>query len=265
MNIKLDDISLAYDQNGSGVNILFVHGYPLSRAMWSPQMNGLSDFASIYAVDLRGHGESSDTQAGYSMDLFAEDLASLILALGLKQPVILCGLSMGGYTALAFYRKHPQLISGLVLTATKAAADSQEGKASRDKAIETVIDQGQDVIFQGMLPKLLAPENYSNRPILVNSVKSIMENGAGKTTVIKDLKALRDRIDSTPYLQDIKVPTLIIHGAGDQIIPIAEAQAMQASIPESRLVILQNAGHLLNMEQPEHFNAAITHFLGQFA
>jgi len=95
MNIQLNDFTLKYDQYGSGANILFVHGYPLSRSMWHPQMMGLAEYASVYAVDLRGHGESSDAQEEYSMDLFADDLASFIITLGLKQPLILCGLSMG--------------------------------------------------------------------------------------------------------------------------------------------------------------------------
>jgi pimeloyl-ACP methyl ester carboxylesterase len=232
--------------------------------MWQPQISGLAQYASVYAMDLRGHGESSAGQKEFSMDLFADDLAAFITVLGLKQPVILCGLSMGGYAAFAFYRKYPQFVSGLILTATKAAADSQEAKANRDKAIETAREQGRDAIFTGMLAKFLAPKNASDQTNLVNTTRSIMENAAGEQTIVKDLVALRDRPDATPDLQGIKVPTLIVHGAEDQIIPVTEAQAMHSAIPASRLVILQNAGHLLNLEQPERFNEAVANFLEQF-
>lgn len=265
MKIEVNGFTLAYDQQGTGKPVLLIHGYPLNRKMWQPQVTGLSDSASVYALDLRGHGESSDPGSDFSMELFADDVAAFIQTACGQQPVILCGLSMGGYIAFAFYRKYPHLVSALVLTATRAAADSAEGKANRDKAIENAQNKGREVIFQGMLTKLLAPANLANKPILVESANSIMRSAVDEASIVKDLQALRDRPDSTPLLPQINVPTLIIHGADDQIIPLAEAQAMQAAIPNCRLAVLQNAGHLLNLEQPERFNEAFAHFVDQLA
>ena len=92
-----------------------------------------------------------------------------------------------------------------------------------------------------------------------------MISAVNESTIVKDLKALRDRTDSTPLLPGIKVPTLIIHGADDQIIPVSEAQVMQAAIPGARLEVLQNAGHMLNLEQADRFNEAVANFLVQFS
>lgn len=263
MEIELNNVTLAYDQQGHGKPVLFIHGYPLNRKMWQPQLIGLSGVASAYAIDLRGHGESNDPGSDFTMDLFADDVAAFIEAMFGNQPVILCGLSMGGYISFAFYRKYPHLVAALVLTATRAAADSEEGKANRDKAIQNAQTQGREVIFQGMLTKLLAPDNLANKPLLVESANSIMRGSVDESAIVKDLRALRDRPDSTQLLPQINVPTMIIHGAEDQIIPLAEAQAMQAVIPNCRLAVLQNAGHLLNLEQPEGFNKAFIHFLDQ--
>jgi pimeloyl-ACP methyl ester carboxylesterase len=264
MKTDFNGITLAYDQQGSGQAVLFVHGYPLNRKMWQPQLTDLSGYGSIYIVDLRGHGESSDSPGDYSMELFADDLAEFITTSCGNRPVVLCGLSMGGYIAFAFYRKYPHLVAGLVLTSTRAGADSPETKANRDKSIETVKEQGRETIFQGMAQKLLAPANFANEPVLVEMAMSIMRGSGDEAMIAKDLKALRDRPDSTPLLGSIKVPTLIIHGAEDQIIPLAEAQAMQLAIPNARLVILQNAGHMVNLEQPRRFNEAFADFMGQY-
>lgn len=265
MKTETNGVSLAYDQQGTGPAVLFVHGYPLCRMMWQSQVKGLSKSASIYAVDLRGHGESSDSNDEFSMDLFADDLAAFIKATSGDKPVVLCGLSMGGYIAFAFIRKYPQLLSGLILTSTRAGADSPEGKAGRDKAIETVQKLGREEIFRTMLPKLIAPANLASQPGVVEITRSIMISAVNESTIVKDLKALRDRPDSTSLLPGIKVPTLIIHGADDQIIPVSEAQVIQAAIPGARLEVLQNAGHMLNLEQSDRFNAAVANFLEQFS
>ncbi len=107
MHIPLPDFTLAYDDRGAGQPVLFIHGYPLSRRLWTPQVEGLSHHIRIIAPDLRGHGESNPVPGPYSVDMLAGDCAALLDALGVNRPVIVCGLSMGGYVALAFMRSYP--------------------------------------------------------------------------------------------------------------------------------------------------------------
>lgn len=266
MKTRVSGIELSYDDRGAGQPVLLIHGYPLSRQMWQPQLEHLSRSARLIAPDLRGYGETEsgpydlDNPAPFSMAQFADDCAALLDALKIQQKVVVCGLSMGGYVALAFYRKYPQRVAGLALTATRAGADSAEGKAGREKAAALAKEQGITPIARAMLPKLLAPANLEGMPELAARMMEIMHR-ASIPGAMGALFGMRDRPDSTPLLPDIACPALVIHGAEDQIIPVSEAQVMQRLIPGARLEVLPGAGHLPNLEQPEKFNALFREFL----
>ncbi len=253
---------MAYDDRGEGIPVLFIHGYPLNRRMWQPQLEGLSEFARILTLDLRGHGESQSTGGEYSMELLADDCAAFLDALLMTQKIILCGLSMGGYVAFAFLRKYASRLSGLILTATRAAPDSESAKANRTKAIEQVQNEGTVNIIEGMLPRLLSPKSISDNPALVDNIHRIMLS-VSPQGYKGDLQGMKNRPDSTPLLPQIDIPTLLVFGADDQIIPIDEARSMHAMIPGSRLEIVAHAGHLPNLEQPQIFNDILRSFISQ--
>lgn len=260
MHIEVKNLSIAYDEKGSGIPLLLIHGYPLNRQMWAPQINGLADTSRVLAPDLRGHGESEVVPGPYHMDLLASDLNAFLDAIGVTQPVVVCGLSMGGYVALAFWRKYADRMSGLILTATRPGADTVEGKAARDKAAAQAQEQGIGAIADAMLPKMLSPKTYEQRPNLVEQVRTIIESNSLES-VVGDLQGMKERPDSTPNLKEIQLPTLILHGADDQIIPVKEAEAMRDAIPNAQLQVLTSAGHLLNLEKPEQFNQAVRNYL----
>lgn len=263
MRVELPEYAMAYTDNGRGLPVLFVHGYPLNRQLWAPQVDGLSSAARIIAPDLRGHGESPPIPGPYPMELLADDLAAFLDALQISAPIVLCGLSMGGYVSFAFYRKYPQRLAGLILAATRAAADSPEGRQNRDHAAEKARQEGVRAVADGMLPKLLSPQTLDSRPELVEQVRNIMY-GTSLEGMLGDLMGMKQRPDSTPLLAEIACPTLVIAGADDQVIPVTEAENMYAAIPNARLQILPHAGHLLNLEQPEAFNAIVDEFLQRF-
>jgi pimeloyl-ACP methyl ester carboxylesterase len=257
---------MAVEDHGQGLPVLFIHGYPLNRAMWAPQVASLSEFVRVLAPDLRGHGDSESTPVddikskGYSMDLMAEDCAALLNNLDIRQPVVLCGLSMGGYISFAFYRKYPERVKGIILAATRANDDSPEGKAARDEAIQLAISKGSSAIAEASLTKLMSPKTYTSQPDLVRSVNEIMQR-ISVEGIIGDLIGMKVRPDSTPLLPKINVPTLLLHGTDDQIIPVMEVEAMHTAIPGPKLVIIPEAGHLINLEQPELFNRSIRNYL----
>jgi len=257
---KLTNFTFAYEQHGRGLPLLFIHGYPLNRFLWKPQWTGLSDVARIIVPDLRGHGNSEAGPAPYSMDSFAQDCFELISALSISSPFVVCGLSMGGYIAMAMLRLHPERIAGLILTATRSASDTPEAKAGRDQSIQLVQEQGTRPVIEGMLSRLLSPKSLTNRPEIITQARQIMAS-LPASTIIKDLQGLKERPDSTALLASSTQPTLIIHGKDDQIVPLAEAQNLQNTIPGAQLVVVPDAGHLLNLEQPDLFNAAIRQFL----
>jgi len=260
MKIKIQDTQLSVEEHGSGPPLLLIHGFPLNREMWHPQIENLSSYAHIIAPDLRGHGDSAPTHGPYTMDLLADDCAAILKSLGVDKPAIICGLSMGGYVAFAFYRKYPSLVRGMILAATRAGADSPEAQENRDKAAASVKENGIQVVNEGMLPKLMASQTYGYRPELVDQVKTIIDQTSSQGMVAA-LMGMKTRPDSTPTLDDIRVPVLILHGADDQIIPPSEAEFMHSRISDSHLKIISSAGHLLNLEQPQVFNQAVTSFL----
>lgn len=260
MNVPVNNVVLEVEDRGTGRPLLFIHGYPLSRRLWEPQLEGLADLAHLIAPDLRGHGDSGSTPGPYSMDLLAEDCHALLEVMGVKDPVVVCGLSMGGYITFAFYRKYPEQVAALILSATRAGEDSPEGKANRDKAADLARRGGADAIADSMLPKLFAPKTYSTRPELVQSVWEMMHK-TSLEGILGDLMGMKSRPDSTSTLEQIDKPTLILHGNDDQLIPLRDAVSMRATIPGAQLRVLPDAGHLLNLEQPEPFNQAIREFL----
>jgi pimeloyl-ACP methyl ester carboxylesterase len=260
MKISSNGVDLFIHTGGEGRPVLLIHGYPLDGTIWEPQITGLGETARIIAPDLRGHGASAPAPGPYSMDLLAEDCANVLEALEISEPVVVGGLSMGGYIALAFYRNFPKQVAGLVLAATRAGADSPEGKAGRDAAAKLAQDMGADAIAASMLPKMLAPSTYETQPALVAKVQKMMA-ATSVEGIIGDLAAMKNRPDSTPLLPEISVPTLIIHGAEDQILPRSEAEVMYKAIPDAQMKILANAGHLISLEQPALFNNALQDFL----
>jgi len=259
MQVTVNGFSMAYSDAGQGTPLLLIHGFPLNRQLWQPQLDGLSDVARVIAPDLRGHGDSQAVPGPYSMDLFADDLNALLDALGIQEKIVLCGLSMGGYVVFAFCRKYAHRLRGLILTATRAAADAPAGRAGRDQMMAMAHEKGVAAISDSMLPKLLAPQTYPARPNQVEQVRSITLD-VSLEGVLGDLAALKERPDSTPTLAQIDVPALLLHGADDQIIPLKEAQAMQAGIRGARLAVVDGAGHLPGLENTGIFNEAIKAF-----
>ncbi len=260
MKLQINDISMSFDDRGDGIPVLFIHGYPLNRKIWQPQIEGLSDIARLIAPDLRGHAESQATDGEYSMDLLAKDCAALLDAIPVTRKVVVCGLSMGGYVTFAFLREQASRLAGLILTATRAAPDSEMGKANREITIAQAQNEGISNTIESMLPKLLSPKSMSGNPALVAQLRKIMQSISLKG-LKGDLLGMKNRPDSTSLLSQINIPTLLVFGADDQIIPLDEAKTMHSAISGSRLEVIADAGHLPNLEQPQKFNEILRNFL----
>ena len=261
-SIRINDINLAYTEAGSGPPIVLIHGYPFNRSLWTEQTEALRSKYRVVTPDLRGFGESDSSAGPATMTRMAEDVATLMDELGIEQAVI-GGLSMGGYVALAFARMFPARLKALVLADTRAQADTEEGKQTRFQQAEKATSEGMAGIADAMLPKLLTPETVSKRPELVKRVRDMMvktkpEGAAGA------LLGMAERDDQTEFISSILVPTLILVGREDAITPVADSEKMQSLIEGSRLVVIENAGHVSNLEQTEQFNDALLGFLSAF-
>lgn len=194
------------------------------------------------------------------MEKAARAVFETLDALKVKEPVVLGGLSMGGYIAFECVRAFPDRIRALILTATKASADTAEGRAGRMKTIEAVQDSGMEVFSRMFIQKCLGPATLSERPEVVSRVREmIME--ASPESVMDGLRGLADRRDSLALLGQITCPTLVVAGAEDRLIPVADHEVMQQGIPGAQLRIIPHVGHLVNVEAPDLFHGAVEDFL----
>ncbi len=257
---RKQDFQMAYIDTKPELTLLLLHGFPLNSMMWWPQINGLDRVARVIAPDLRGFGRSEATEGGYSMRVFVDDCKALLTRLEIKEPVVLCGLSMGGYVAFEFYRRYPQLVRGMILTATKASADDAAAKEGRNQAIEAIKKNGIEVITAPMVSRLLSNYQLNRNEELIETLKGIM-GYASEAGMIGALEALRDRPDSTKILHKIAVPTLVIHGMDDKIIPVRDARILDEEIPNCELQFVPRAGHMVNMEAPRQWNSIAEGFL----
>lgn len=256
---RIDDIQMAYTDAGRGKPLVLLHGYPFNRSLWNEQVAALSNSYRVIAPDLRGFGETDASRERATMDRMARDVAELLDHLQIARAVV-GGLSMGGYVALAFYKHFPSRVRALVLADTRAQADTEEGKQTRAQQAEKALAEGMAGIADGMLPKLLTPETVSKHPEIVKRVRDMMlktkPDGAAAA-----LMGMAERDDQTPLLSKISTPTLIVVGSEDAITPVADSEKMHREIGGSRLVVVENAGHVSNLERTEQFNEALVDFL----
>jgi pimeloyl-ACP methyl ester carboxylesterase len=258
MKTQVHGVNIAYDDQGAGLPIVFLHAFPLNRSMWSEQVATLSQRFRAIAIDLRGHGESDAPYWRYSLEQYALDVKELLARLGIRKALFV-GLSMGGYLEFALYRLSPDLMLGAVLADTRADADKPEQIQWRYALAQRTAALGPAAVIAELLPKLLAPKTYEQNPDLVARVKS-MQSAAPVQGMIGDLIAIAERPDSTELLSSITVPALVIVGQEDVLTPPADAERIAKGIHGAQLIEIPNAGHLSNLEQPDQFTSAIEAF-----
>lgn len=258
--LSLGTSTLSVTETGAGLPVVFLHAFPLTARMWAPQLAGLPAGWRAVAPDLRGFGRSprGATPARHVGD-HAADVLALIDALA-AGPVVLAGLSMGGYVAFECWRRRPSAIRGLVLADTRAEADSDEVRARRVIMQGLAAREGTGAVIDAMLPGLLGATTHMDDPHLAVQVREwAMETAAA--AVIDALEALRTRPDSRATLSSITCPTLVIVGDEDTLTPAALSRVIADGIAGAELVSIAHAGHLANVEQPAAFTAALARWL----
>jgi 3-oxoadipate enol-lactonase len=244
---------------GPGDPVVLLHAFPVNGRMFEPQMEAFSEGRRVIAPDYPGFGRSPRTPAQPDIRYYAEGVLGLLDRLGLER-VVLGGVSMGGYVALGCMRLFPERVSGLILADTRPDADSEETRENRKNMARRVADEGVEILIELQMRRLLARDTLENNEEVVEEVRGmILESSPGG--VVAALGALRERPDSTPLLEKIEVPTLVIGGEEDGISSPEVMGAMAEKIRDSRHVTLPRAGHLSNLEAPEGFNAALKEFL----
>ena len=254
------ELEFSVVDQGQGSPLLFVHGFPLSHALWNAQIPVFAGQHRVIVPDLRGFGSSVDTDGTVTMEDFADDLAAILDFLEVREPVVLCGLSMGGYIALQFVRKYQRRLRGLVLCDTRASADVPEVVENRLKIAKLVIESGAQPVAELMLPKALSSKTFADRLEVVEAVRSMMIS-SDPTGVAAASRGMAVRPDMTALLPSIDLPTLVVVGADDALTPVEEMRRMAQAIPRSQFKVVPEAGHLPPLENPVVFNAALAEFL----
>jgi 3-oxoadipate enol-lactonase len=262
MKTTVDKIVMAHEDCGTGPAVVLLHGFPLCRRMWQPQIAALVEGGyRVIAPDLRGFGESAAPDGPYSMNVYADDVVGLLDALGIERAVV-GGMSMGGYVLLNLLERHPRRLTAAAFLVTRAAGDDAAGGAKRTALAHDARERGAQSVAEAFSGVLFAPDTPRLRPELVATVEGWM-----LATEVRGLAggllAMRDRRDYAAVLSTFDLPALVVGAELDKAIPLSHSQLLHAGLPDSRLCIVPGAGHLANLEAPEAFNKCLLEFLAE--
>ena len=254
--VRANGLEIAYERVGDGPPLVFVHGAAQDSRAWRPQLDALADEFTVVAWDEPGAGRSSDVPADFALADYAECLATLIDALA-SGAAHVAGLSWGGTVVLELYRRHPELVATLLLIDTyagwKGSLPEEEVRA-RLAGVREMLEAPPEA-FDPTLPGLFAngpPADFV--PLLEQIDASVRPHSLGTQLGVM---AETDQRDLLPL---IAVPTLLLWGEHDSRSPLAVARQFEQAIAGAELVVLPDAGHVSNLEQPDAFNKAVRRF-----
>ncbi|MFD5114116.1 alpha/beta fold hydrolase [Streptomyces sp. NPDC058391] len=258
----LNDATMHYDDQGpsDGLPVVLVHGHPFNRTLWAPSAKALEAAGyRVIAPDLRGYGDSSVTPGKVFLSDFADDIAALLDHLGVERAVI-GGVSMGGQITMEFQRRYPQRVRALVLSDTSAPAETEEGKEFRNRLADRLLAEGMDGYAGEVIDKMLAAYNVTALPDVAAHVLGMMR-ATDPQGAAAALRGRAERPDYRDTLTAVEAPVLIVVGVDDVYTPISNAEDIHHLVPHATLTVIDRAGHLPSVEQPEQFNAALLDFL----
>ncbi|HEY6915914.1 MAG TPA: alpha/beta fold hydrolase [Paludibacter sp.] len=261
-NIKIivNNLMISYTDAGpdDAPVIIFIHGFPLNKSMWNKQIEALKENYRVIAYDIRGHGDSEMESEPFSIDLFVKDLISFMDVLKIDK-ASLCGLSMGGYIALKAIKRNPLRFESLVLADTTCIADQPETIVKRKNAIKSIKEEGVVLYAEESVKSLFAPESLPRKLVEIAAVKEMIISTQDES-ICQTLRALSVREETCSFLSSIKIPVLVLVGEYDKITPPFAAAFIHKNIAGSKMFIIDHAGHLSNLENPDAFNDRLNAF-----
>ncbi|HEY4327827.1 MAG TPA: alpha/beta hydrolase [Mucilaginibacter sp.] len=259
---KVNGIDLHYATTGNGTPLVLIHGHPFDHTMWYPQVVAFSESYQVITPDLRGYGESTlPDRSNTKFEDYATDILQLLDALGINS-FHLGGLSMGGQIIMEIYRQAPARIKSMIFADTFASLDTPEVKKGRYDTGRRLEKEGMDGYADEAIHKMITPEHVATMPEVSGHILKMMK-ATSPVAAATALRARAERIDYlTEVLPQINIPTLEIVGRDDQFTPVAMAEEMTKNLKNYKLVIIEDAGHMPNLEHPDEFNKVVLDFLG---
>jgi 3-oxoadipate enol-lactonase len=259
-SVVINNLAVSYfDSGGTGIPVIFIHGFPFDKSMWLPQIESLADKYRMIAYDIRGFGHSTSGEETFSIDLFATDLSRFLDALKIEK-AFACGLSMGGYILMNAAARFRQRFLGIVLADTQCIADSAENKEKRYATVSEIEKNGLTGFAENFVKNIFSRDTLENNKVLVERIKKIILNTSPKT-ITATLKALAERNESCTNLKSLHISTLILCGKEDTVTPLSQSELLNNALKGSVLHPIEKAGHMSNLEQPETFNEHLLNFL----
>ncbi len=258
--ISVNGVEISYYDSGSGSPVIFLHSFGHNKLMWIGQLTHFENEGyRVIAPDFRGHGESGFDHNNHTIETMAEDILTLLKQLQIKQAVLV-GISMGGYVALRLWATHPEVIRALVLSNTKAEADTEEVKTRRLAQIKFIKEKGLEEFVNNYAQRRLAQKTLEKRPWVLDLVKQMNLSMSGEA-LMSTLTAMMQKPDETRTLNTMDVPTLVTVGSEDSFIPTSSAAVMRDKIRGAKMVSIEHTGHVSSLEDPMRYNEVLGNFL----
>jgi pimeloyl-ACP methyl ester carboxylesterase len=255
-----DDVRIDALVEGSGDDaVVLIHGFPLSKEIWSAQIPVLARDHRVVALDLRGMGRSSVVDGPYLMETLAGDVAAVMDHLSIDRATIV-GHSLGGYVAFAFARMYIERVARLALVCSRIVADTPEIANNRNELATRLETSGSVAeIIDKNVPALFARKTLENRPEIVEKARKIAENNdpRGLAAVARGM-ALRDGAED--IAPDITTPVLIVGGAYDPVVPRQETERMAGAFPKGKSVWMEASGHVPMLEEEGRLAEVVSAF-----
>lgn len=239
--------------------LVLLHGYPFDHTLWDHVVPLLEKDLKVLVPDLPGFGTRTVLEAPPDLDTLAEDLASTLEKEGLPR-VVLAGMSMGGYVALAFAEHSQEMLAGISLVSSQTAADSEETRKSRRDMIEQIRTHGVEVAAKAAAQKMFAPQ-HKDRPELHRFPLWGAER-SGVEGLCWAMEAMAARPDRTQLFRGLTIPKQIIHGTDDQLIPVERARQLAAEA-HAQFDEIPDAGHATPIEAPSQVAQALKRFVSE--
>lgn len=237
---------------GPKQTLVLLPAFPFSNEMWLPLIEQVKDQFTILALDYPGFGlMQRPNSTGWTFPMMSDEIKNKIQSLRISK-VILCGISMGGYAALDFVGRYPEFVEGLVLANTQAGSDTDEAIEGRNKMIRQILNGSVEAFSHDFLDKIFSQDRALKFPSEIDFLKNLVQ-AQSPAAIINALIAMCARGDSTAKLAKISVPSLVITGTEDFLIPEARSAEIHKGIAGSQLEIMNDTGHLSVVEAPSAF------------
>ncbi len=239
--------------------VIFIHGFPFNKSIWTSQFEALKDYYHLIAYDLIGFGDSEEGSESLTLDLYTDNLVQFMDALSIEKAIV-CGHGIGGNILLAFAERFPLRVEAMILTGTHAKSENSELKDGRVNAIAQLQAGDIESYIEDTVKSVFAYISFTAKREEIAEIKNLIKNNSVSGSV-KMLQLLNERKDSTSKLSEIKVPVLIMVGKKDSVTPPAQSEILHENIVDSVLELIDYAGHLPNLENPLEFNRNLKKFL----